>query len=163
MGYYLLHSPHLLFPLLNVIGGEVLVSEEIPKNGGALDLFPQCGVTFNIMISFQLEDSFKDAGNQAPICSFKCNVMAWMVRCLFRCCPQVGIQFCAFGECSALASFLEIPGSVIRIEDLAFSRCESLQAVRMSVSSRLSSIARAAFVDCPLLTDIDVGRMAVAL
>jgi hypothetical protein len=72
------------------------------------------------------------------------------------------IRFCAFAECSTLAT-LEIPGSVIRIEQLAFSHCELLQAVRMSVSSNLSSIGGAAFGGCPLLTEIDVGTMAVNL
>jgi hypothetical protein len=72
------------------------------------------------------------------------------------------LQLGAFSGCSALAT-LEIPGSVNLIERLAFSRCQSLRAIRMSVSSNLSSIGRAAFDRCPMLTEIDVEKMAVAL
>jgi hypothetical protein len=71
-------------------------------------------------------------------------------------------MICAFAECSTLAT-LEIPRSVISIARHAFFRCESLQVIRMSASSNLSLIGRAAFLDCPSLTEIDVGAMAVNL
>ena len=44
----------------------------------------------------------------------------------------------------------------ISIEQLAFASCQSLQVIRMAVLSNLSSIGRAAFVDCLALTEIDV-------
>ena len=72
------------------------------------------------------------------------------------------IQLGAFTGCLALSS-LEIPASVISIERLAFSSCQSLRAVTMSVSSNLSNIGRAAFGQCPMLTEIKVGKIAVAL
>jgi hypothetical protein len=72
------------------------------------------------------------------------------------------IQVGAFNECSALVS-LEIPGSVSSIEHYALSGCRSLRFVRMSVSSNLFSIGRAAFHQCSSLTGIEVERMAVAL
>jgi hypothetical protein len=68
----------------------------------------------------------------------------------------------AFAGCSALAT-LKIPGSVISIGRLAFTRCESLRAVTIPAPSSLLSIGLAAFARCPMLTEIDVGMMAVAL
>jgi hypothetical protein len=72
------------------------------------------------------------------------------------------IESSAFDVCSTLAT-LEIPGSVISIGRLAFARCKSLQALRIRAPSSLSSIGTAAFARCPMLTEIDVGMMAVAL
>jgi hypothetical protein len=72
------------------------------------------------------------------------------------------IESSAFAGCSALGT-LEIPGSVISIGQLAFARCESLQIVRIPAPSSLSSIGTAAFARCPMLTEIDVGMMDVAL
>jgi hypothetical protein len=72
------------------------------------------------------------------------------------------IRFLAFAECSTLAT-LEIPRSVTVIDQHTFIRCESLQVIRMSASSNLLAIGRAAFLDCPSLTEIDVGAMAVNL
>ena len=72
------------------------------------------------------------------------------------------IELGTFSWCSALAT-LEIPGSVISIESVAFTRCQSLRAVTISAPSNLSRIGRGAFAMCPRLTEIDVGKMAVAL
>jgi hypothetical protein len=72
------------------------------------------------------------------------------------------IELDAFTGCTALAT-VNVPGLVVSIEHHAFSHCQSLRAITISVSSNLSDIGRAAFAGCPMLTEIDVGRMAVAL
>jgi hypothetical protein len=64
--------------------------------------------------------------------------------------------------CTALTS-LEIPGSVISIGPFAISGCTSLRAITISVSSNLWRVSREAFAQCPMLTEISVGQMAVAL
>jgi len=72
------------------------------------------------------------------------------------------IALSAFEACSTLTT-LNIPGSVVSIGLFAFIRCKSLQAVTIPAQSSLLSIGRQAFAGCPMLTEIDVGMIAVAL
>ena len=76
-----------------------------------------------------------------------------------RTCNVTSIGYCAFNNCSSLAS-VTIPSSVTSIGQSAFSGCSSLTSV--TIPSSVTSIGGSAFYGCSGLTSVTMPQCAIA-
>lgn len=63
----------------------------------------------------------------------------------------------AFAGCTSLTT-VTLPASVTVVGDGAFMRCTSLESISVEPSGRLRTIGEAALMDCPLLTNVNLGE-----